>query len=182
MWYCVYKYTSSFLHGVGKEEVERCTMKTQWWLLVAFIVASVVGATTPTKKTEGVVYDPLHAAAYGDGRIIIVGDGGTILLVTNWQRVAAPGLRDLHSVAYGDGMWVAVGDAGKILVSKNNGSCWQQQELTDSRQYRLRGISYNATQGWVARGDMGNTIIYDGVAWREEVRPPPQKITQFGAK
>ena len=75
--------------------------------------------TTWTQRTSG-TGNELEGVAYGNGRFVAVGNGGTILTSpdgVNWTRRTSGTRSWLGGVTYGNGTFVAVGEEGIILTS-----------------------------------------------------------------
>ncbi|MCS6867206.1 MAG: hypothetical protein NZX11_00475, partial [Thermus sp.] len=115
----------------------------------------------------------LHGVAYGGGRWVAVGEGGTLLTPADglqWERVDAGTVDPLHSVAYGDGRWVAVGAWGTLLAS-TDGLRWQA--VRSGTTEWLFDVAYGGGR-WVAVGDRGTLLTSrDSLGW-EGVRPGRQ--------
>ena len=64
----------------------------------------------------------LYGVAYGDGRFVAVGEGGTVLTSSNgldWTQRQSGTDQRLNAIAYGDGFFVAVGNEGFVGVSSD---------------------------------------------------------------
>jgi len=75
--------------------------------------------TTWTQRTSG-TGNELEGVAYGNGRFVVVGEGGTILTSpdgVNWAAQASGTGNNLEAVTYANGRFVAVGWFGTILTS-----------------------------------------------------------------
>lgn len=110
----------------------------------------------------------LRAAAFGNGRWVVVGDNGVIYTSTNtidWVPCANPLTANLYDVAYAGGLWVAVGDASVVLTS-TDGQNWTQR--TAPAGLSLRAVAFGDDR-WIAVGAAGaaGAIITttDGVSW-----------------
>lgn len=115
----------------------------------------------------------LRAAAYGEGLLVVVGEGGTILSSTDtvtWTRRQSGTTADLRGVAYGNGSFVAVGGTTKseILISPD-GIVWTSQPATPGKA--LHAVAW-MTNTFVAVGEQGTILVSTdgGVGWNDRSR------------
>lgn len=72
---------------------------------------------------------PLYAVAKGNGKLVVVGNGDGLLLLSedssprNLEEQNSSTYLSLHGVAFGKGRFVAVGDDGAI-ISSSDGKTW----------------------------------------------------------
>ena len=126
----------------------------------------------------------LLSVAYGQGRFVAVGTGGTIVTSTNgidWQNIPALVLEPLYGVTYGQGRFVAVGGAfdsvapslyqreiSVILVS-TNGLDWQDFSITNRSV--LTCVIY-ARGRFLAMGTEGAALTStNGQFWEKQTIP-----------
>jgi hypothetical protein len=87
----------------------------------------------------------LWEVAYGNGRFVAVGSGGTIIYSENgraWSPASCPVTNSINGVAYGAGKWIAVGDGGTLLDSVNNGADWTDLGLAPLYTENLLDVAY----------------------------------------
>lgn len=100
----------------------------------------------------------LWSIASGNGLLVTVGEGGTILTSTDgrtWTRRASGTTDWLVAVTYGAGQFVAVGDRGRILLSPD-GLAWTPALATNTTQ-RLNNVLHAANL-FVAVGEAGTIL------------------------
>lgn len=133
------------------------------------ITHSPDGLTWSPLRWEGARF--LYGIAEGNGAIVAVGDGATILRSvdggTIWQRVRLDPVRDwLNDVGFAAGQFVAVGSQGIILTSPD-GQVWTEQprfQFDNGVRPSLEGVAHNGAF-YLA---VGNGVILwsaDGVQW-----------------
>jgi hypothetical protein len=106
----------------------------------------------------------LHSVAYGDGKFVAVGQGGTILISTanGWEPSHSGTTTDLYGIDYQDGQFTAVGDNGLVLIS-NDGVSWSQ--LPTNFTSNLNAVLYKNNQYMVAGEDGALHRSTDGHQW-----------------
>ncbi|MFM7751143.1 MAG: PKD domain-containing protein, partial [Opitutaceae bacterium] len=102
--------------------------------------------------------------AAGAGRIVMVGDNGSIWTSADgnaWSAASSGVTGTLRSVAFADGLFVASGDSGRLLTSPD-GRTWTNRSLASANSFT--GVAKHAGQ-WVARS--GSTVFSspDGTTW-----------------
>ena len=108
--------------------------------------------------------NPLLGLAAGDGKYVVVGDHGTILISSNtvdWQPVAVGTIGRFYGVAYHAGQFVAVGEG---IWTSTNALDWTQR-----RAEYLYGITW-ANGYFVAVGWSGSILTsVDGITWLDRI-------------
>ncbi len=108
----------------------------------------------------------LHDVAYGGGRLVAVGDDGTVLVSGDggetWASADVGTSQDLHGVAYGGGTFVVVGEGGTLLTS-SDGAQWRLVNSgTDRDLYRVAYLG----DRFLALGDGGTLLVSpDAQSW-----------------
>jgi hypothetical protein len=101
--------------------------------------------------------EEILAGAYGAGRYVFVGRGGTIVTLTDahtWETVASGTSEDLAGVGWvGDG-FVAAGASGTVLASKD-GIAWEARSVATRSD--LRGVA--AGEGAIVVTGSKGTIL-----------------------
>lgn len=121
-------------------------------------------------------------AGWAQGRLVAVGDHGTVLLSDDQgrsfrQAAAVPLSTPLTGVSFVDAShgW-AVGHWGAILASTDGGDSWQLQRLSSAEDRPLFAVHFfNPRQG-VAAGLWSQVLTTDdgGLNWNEQkLQPPP---------
>ncbi len=163
---------------------------------VALLVATVSGAALaqPRPVETGTKKD-LHAVAYGGGRFVAVGDGGTVLASgdgVRWLPVAAAAEEvrllasqgsadppDLAAVIHAGGRFVAVGEGGIVLVSPD-GKTWRGSRALPDYPGSLRTVAYGAGI-FVAGGTVATLLTSpDGLSWQRQELPVSAGFTVTG--
>ncbi len=144
------------------------------------ITTSVDGTAWSPLRWEGARF--LYGIAEGNGAIVAVGDGATILRSIDggatWQRIPLDPVRDwLNDVVFANGQFVVVGSGGTILTSPD-GAVWTPRPHdfgigANDLPWRpsLEGVAYGSGTYKV----VGFGIILsspDGVTWTEDYRSP----------
>ncbi|MCK9532729.1 MAG: Ig-like domain-containing protein [Gammaproteobacteria bacterium] len=133
------------------------------------ITYSPDGDTWSPLRWEGAHF--LYGIAEGNGVIVAVGDGATILRSTDggstWQRVRFDPVRDwLNDVVFAAGQFVAVGSQGIILTSPD-GQTWTERprfQFATGGRPSLEGVAHSGTD-YLA---VGNGVILrstDAIQW-----------------
>ncbi len=151
----------------------------------SMVLASVLIALVSASDDEGVVWvrqDPgilvdLHGAAWGGGRFVAVGDGGTIVTSTDgeqWSLRASGTNANLNDVAWNGRRFVVVG-AG-IILSSENGTDWSFRSDAGGSSARLAVVAWKdgefAAVGSRRGGSDGLTLVSgDGILWSSSDRP-----------
>lgn len=124
------------------------------------------------------VTKPIVAIAYGQGRFVAVGDGGTILVsqdLESWDTVDPLLPNNLHGIFYHDGHFVIPTEQSTILHS-TNGLDWTQIKAPASESpfwcaNWFRGQFYFGN----GKGEMYETA--DFIEWTHQTLPPPSPTT-----
>ncbi len=172
---------------------ERVDTGTEAWLQAAlwseshgrFIAVGNEGEITTS--ANGLDWSPLrwegahflYGIAEGNGVIVAVGDGATILRSVNggttWQRVPFDPVRDwLNDVVFAAGQFVAVGSQGIILTSRD-GLTWTERPrfaFANGGHPSLEGVAHDGAGTYLA---VGNGVILssaDGVQWTTVYQAP----------
>ena len=107
----------------------------------------------------------LRGVAYGDGRLVVVGDGGAMLTSADgisWELQNSGSAQALNGVAWGNGIFVAVGQGGTLMTSVD-GTAWTKHESNTTND--LSTVSFGKDI-FVAAGIRGTIITSrDGRAW-----------------
>lgn len=123
----------------------------------------------------------LWGIATGNGTLVAVGTGGTILSSPDgrvWTRQNSGTSEWLVAVAFGAGQFVAVGDHGTILTSPD-GATWQPAK-SPRVSARLNNVIY-APGGFVAVGEGSVfTASRDGQTWSQGLIHPYSNIPATG--
>ena len=125
----------------------------------------------------------LRAIAYGNGRYVAAGDGGTLVTSTDggltWTAQAIAGAGNLRAIAYGSNnnnadnggtilinTFVAVADNGTAVVSNDGGATWSVVAIAGAGE--LVGIAYISR--FVAVDRSGNAFASaNGQSWSSAV-------------
>lgn len=111
----------------------------------------------------------LWGIAAGNGHIVAVGEGGTILTSTNgsvWQKIQTPTTEWLVGVSFGAGQFIAVGENGRILASPD-GQLWTPA-LDSGTNQRLNNVTYGGGL-FLAVGENGTIVTSpDGKVWTRQ--------------
>ena len=108
--------------------------------------------------------------AHGAGRLVVVGDGGTIYTSvdgTGWAPATSGVTNLLRSVAYADGLFVATGDSGRVLTSPD-GLTWTNRTLPVTNSFT--GVARHAGR-WVVRSFTTIFSSADGATWTRVTTP-----------
>ena len=102
------------------------------------------------QSPAGTTGEPIRSVAWGGGRFVAVGDGGTIVHSTDgatWTAASATAPEEiLTGVAWGGGRFVAVALSGTVVHSAD-GVSW---ESASEAGYRRRGAVYRLPMAVVA--------------------------------
>jgi len=128
----------------------------------SIVSTSVDGVNWIERVTPATLYS-LKAVAFGQGKFVVVGAGGTILSSTdgaNWVDRTIGGPQELRSVTYGNGKFVAVGVSGAVRYS-TDGDNWTATTAPGN----LNSVSYG--NGLFAAVGESRTIITstNGSTW-----------------
>ncbi|MBD3414979.1 MAG: hypothetical protein GF421_11175 [Candidatus Aminicenantes bacterium] len=121
------------------------------------IIWSADGGLTWIEKSSGGSPYEYFDVAFGNGRFITVGQGGTILYSENavsWHLANTPFSNAILGVTWGFNKWVATSTQGKVLYSTNNGVSWKQGNSPVS------GLNFFLTDVIYSRGEIGNPKFY----------------------
>lgn len=123
----------------------------------------------------------LRSVTFFDGRIIVTGEQGTILVGDansprpQFQKIDLSSPDWLEGVAASASMLVAVGDNGAIYTS-NNGTTWQRQPQGFSDW--LRGVAFGSGV-FVAVGENGFVATsVQGTTWQRQTSGVPEHLNQ----
>lgn len=106
---------------------------------IQFSISAAGSVWTPANAITSAT---LWSVAASNGRLVAVGDNGTILTSSDaaqWSMASSPISTTLWGLASGNGMFIAVGANGAI-VSSTNGQDWTQQ--TSGTAASLSGIAF----------------------------------------
>jgi len=124
----------------------------------------------PSTLVSGTAEKLLSVAVADNGRIVIVGANGTILIGdgTNWQPRVSNTAATLQAVTAAGNQFVAVGANGRIVYS-SSGNTWSVAQSRTA--IPLSGVAASGTL-FVAVGSSG-TIVYspDATLWTVEESP-----------
>lgn len=137
---------SGVVIAVTEREVLRSTDGLAW----SAVAALAGGAGDGQPKLA------YHGVGYGDGRFMVVGDPGLILLSTDsgetWQRLARTNADGqpvagyaFHDAAYGDGRWVLGGPYQQVTTITRDGETWRFGETHRGSEMSW---SLNAKVAW----------------------------------
>lgn len=121
----------------------------------------------------------LLASTAGNGLLLLVGNGGTILTSADdgftWQQQASGTTANLRGTAFGAGMFVVVGDGGVILTSLD-GVTWSQRGagLAASLAHVTHGHD-----GWLACSSNLLLRSNDGIEWEPVEWNPSMAFTRM---
>lgn len=111
----------------------------------------------------------LHGVAAGGGRIVAVGDSGTILTSStggiSWTQQASGTGATLFGVGFGNGVFLAVGAGGTFVTSTDLGATWVPGNTGLSND--LYATAFGAGN-WVAVGADGALLVSadGGAIWQ----------------
>jgi hypothetical protein len=97
-------------------------------------ILEAVGTSTPYYDTPPAT---IKSVAYGNGRFIAVGPGGTVAMSlagprsdynNRWRNISGVSSQNLVDVEYGNGLYVAFSNGG-MLIASSNGLDWVRQWL-----------------------------------------------------
>ena len=112
--------------------------------------------------------------AYGDGRWVIVANGGTNRIASSdddgetWTTHTTPSVHAWERVRYGQGKFIAVagaysGGSDKVGYSED-GITWENKTATSGAEWR--DVAYNGTDQWIAVGTFTSMMTSpDGETW-----------------
>jgi photosystem II stability/assembly factor-like uncharacterized protein len=120
------------------------------------IVATTDGGRTWTKQTGGTQRVLLGLAVSSSGKMVAVGEAGTILHSADgatWDEVESPVTETLNAVAAAGDVFWAVGAKGATLSSRDGGRGWAKSEAVSSRD--LAAIDLATPARGIAVGKRG---------------------------
>jgi uncharacterized delta-60 repeat protein len=138
------------------------------------------GATWTNRLTGAGLTQTLNAVTTGNGKLVAVGNAGTIVASTDglvWTAPSSGVSNNFTDVAYGSGTFVAVGISGRIMTAADtNLGTWTNQ-VSNTTQNLRRVIFANGQ--FLAVTDSGTTITSPtGVTWT--VRSTGTGLAFFG--
>ncbi len=125
---------------------------------------------------------PRAAALDGDGRGLVVGDGGMILREDDsgaWVDRSPGEAADLYGLVLRGSRAIAVGSGGTILVSDDSGDTWSPQ--SSGTEATLRAITFLDEGGAVAVGDGVVLLSENGVDDWSPAQLPAEASAQLRA-
>jgi hypothetical protein len=144
------------------------------------------GTTWTSRTSQGY---SLNGVAYGNGRFVAVGNGGTILTSpdgVSWTQRTSGTIYPLYGVAYGNGTFVAVGgyfdyygfsdymSSASTILTSTDGVNWTRR--TSGTDNRLLGVTYGNGL-FVAVGKDGTILTSpDGVSWTQRTSPEKRDL------
>lgn len=156
------------------------------------LFTSTNGQQWTDRSLPGVTAD-MNGVAYGGGRVVAVGAGGSALVSlddgSTWTAVTTGSGVSLLGVTYGNGQFVAVGESGVILTSAN-GEAWIQRasgvtqiltavDWTGSRYIAVGSTALNSSGGGVILSSE------NGITWTtraSNLSDPPLAIESIGTR
>ena len=122
------------------------------------------------KSPAGTTGEDLQKVAWGDGRFVAVGGGGTIVHSVDgetWTGANVSATEDLADVTWGDGRFVAVG--GSTIIHSTDGVTWKAASA--ATEANLSSVTYGADRFVAVAYD--GTILYsvNGDHWIEASAP-----------
>ena len=110
---------------------------------------------------------PLLAVATGAGKLVAVGNSGTIVTSSDgvaWTAPTSGVANNLFDVTYGAGVFVAVGAGGRVMTASDTAlDTWTSR--TSNTSANLRRVSYGNGR-FLAVSDSGASIVStDGITW-----------------
>ncbi|MSR65763.1 MAG: hypothetical protein EXS24_00100 [Pedosphaera sp.] len=131
---------------------------------------------SPTPSPPG-----LRSITFGDGKFVIVGDGGLILTSSggaNWATASCVTDEILTDVVWGRDSFVAVGGNGTIL-SSSDGLAWTKRFFQTNEV--LNSVCYGDGL-FLAAGRQSMLVSSNGIQWAElpEDPSPSEDVVAFG--
>ncbi|MCF3648190.1 WD40/YVTN/BNR-like repeat-containing protein [Synoicihabitans lomoniglobus] len=137
------------------------------------LLTSEDGKNWQSRETETDAW--LTAVTFANGRYVVVGESGVILLsddLITWRLVAdVPTEERLNNIRFGGGRWVAVGERGTIIWS-DDAVIWRQSSRLTSKWLRAlatsEAVDVDGTRHriWVTGGQADVRLhSFDGIEW-----------------
>jgi hypothetical protein len=128
---------------------------------------------------EGALTGVVRGLAYGNGKVVAVGDGGNIAYSSDngmtWTAAVSGVTQGIQEVAFGRGKFVAVG-GGSTMIYSTDGAAWapitEKGELSGS----ISAIAYDS--GYFVAIDNNGKAAYstDGINWTASTTSPNASI------
>lgn len=110
----------------------------------------------------------INQIEFADGRLVAVGDYGTILSSSDgksWHHSKLPTTNDFKDVAFGNKTWVAVGDKGTVFTS-TDGISWRVQPQPSLVFYCIEVVCFGNGKFVIAGGFDSISTSIDGTTWQ----------------
>ena len=111
--------------------------------------------------------ESLNGVAYGNGKFVAVGDGGTILNSPDgvtWSPVASPVTVNLRDVEFGNGLFVAIAGGGpKTMITSPDGVAWTPRPANTGGGYL--DATFDGTRFFVIEGNGSFRHSTNGIDW-----------------
>jgi Big-like domain-containing protein len=128
--------------------------------------AVFAGSGSTWSRLPGPSRQTLYGAAHQQGRLVVVGDSGTILRYdgAHWQDESILARRLLRSIwTHPSGAAFIVGEEGTVV--RHNGTGWTSSPPVTTRFLR-HVFGFDPTHVY-AVGDSGTTLFWDGGEWND---------------